>query len=177
LRFNRALTICCAVLLTASLSWAGTTHSSGKAKKSSAKKTSSSHSSKGKTAASSHGTKTSASSHRTKKISAKSRKGSWKNRGQKAIADDRTREIQAALIRERYLDGEPSGVMDARTKAALTKLQGDNGWQTKVVPDSRALIKLGLGPSRENLLNPDTAAISSVTSVKPGGDPAFQPQR
>jgi hypothetical protein len=29
----------------------------------------------------------------------------------------------------------------------MTKVQSDNGWQTKLVPDSRALIKLGLGPS------------------------------
>ena len=29
----------------------------------------------------------------------------------------------------------------------MEKLQADNGWQTKLVPDSRALIKLGLGPS------------------------------
>jgi hypothetical protein len=29
----------------------------------------------------------------------------------------------------------------------MTKVQADNGWQTKLVPDSRALIKLGLGPA------------------------------
>jgi hypothetical protein len=29
----------------------------------------------------------------------------------------------------------------------MEKLQGDNGWQTKLVPDSRAIIKLGLGSS------------------------------
>jgi hypothetical protein len=29
----------------------------------------------------------------------------------------------------------------------MEKLQADNGWQTKLVPDSRAIIKLGLGPS------------------------------
>jgi peptidoglycan hydrolase-like protein with peptidoglycan-binding domain len=91
----------------------------------------------------------------------KVKKGSWKNRGQKQIADDRTREIQTALIRKGYLDGEPTGVMDAQTKSALTKLQADNGWQTKIVPDSRALIKLGLGPDQTNLINPDTAAMAA----------------
>jgi hypothetical protein len=29
----------------------------------------------------------------------------------------------------------------------MEKLQADNGWQTKLVPDSRAIIKLGLGSS------------------------------
>ena len=51
--------------------------------------------------------------------------------------------------------------MDARTKEALIRYQKDNGWQSKVVPDSRALIKLGLGPDNSNLLNPTTAALPS----------------
>jgi hypothetical protein len=29
----------------------------------------------------------------------------------------------------------------------MQKYQGDHGWQTKLTPDSRALIALGLGPS------------------------------
>ncbi len=93
------------------------------------------------------------------KYSKKSR--SRKSRGQQAIASDRTREIQQALIREHYLQGEPTGSWDSQTKAALAKFQHDNGWQTKVVPDSRALIKLGLGPSRDGLLNPESAAITN----------------
>jgi peptidoglycan hydrolase-like protein with peptidoglycan-binding domain len=91
------------------------------------------------------------------KYSKKSR--SRRPRGQQAITSDRTREIQQALIREHYLQGEPTGSWDTQTKAALVKFQHDNGWQTKVVPDSRALIKLGLGPSHDGLLNPETAAI------------------
>jgi hypothetical protein len=72
------------------------------------------------------------------------------------------------------MSGEPTGVMDEETKAALTRLQNENGWQTKIVPDSRALIKLGLGPSKEGLLNPDSAALSSprelgVEREIPGG--------
>jgi sulfite reductase alpha subunit-like flavoprotein len=68
-------------------------------------------------------------------------------RGQQAIESDRARQIQEALIREKYLDGDASGVWDQRTKEALSRFQEENGWQSKVVPDSRALIKLGLGPS------------------------------
>jgi hypothetical protein len=83
-------------------------------------------------------------------------------RGQQAIAAERARNIQAALIREHYLDGEPSGVWDQRSKDAMIRFQHDNGWQNRVTPDSRALIKLGLGPSHEGLLNPDSAALSSA---------------
>jgi hypothetical protein len=94
-------------------------------------------------------------------------------RGQAAPDADRTREIQTALIREHYLTGEASGSWNAQTRDALTKYQADHGWQTKLVPDSRALIKLGLGPSREGLLNPDTAAISphelGANNPQPGG--------
>jgi len=92
--------------------------------------------------------------HRTKSR----RRGSWKRRGQKEIDDKRCRAIQEALIREKYLDGEPTGRWDDHSKAAMQKYQQDNGWQSKVVPDSRAIIKLGLGPSNEGLINPDTAA-------------------
>ena len=59
---------------------------------------------------------------------------------------ERATQIQTALIKQGYLAGEPSGVWDSQTIAAMQKLQSDNGWQTKITPDSRALIKLGLGP-------------------------------
>lgn len=80
--------------------------------------------------------------------------------GQQSIDQERTIEIQQALIREHYLDGEASGQWDQATRDALTRFQGDNHWQTKILPDSRALIKLGLGPSQQNLLNPQSAAIA-----------------
>jgi peptidoglycan hydrolase-like protein with peptidoglycan-binding domain len=78
-----------------------------------------------------------------------------KKRGQQAIDSDRASEIQSALIREHYLNGEPTGAFDQQTRSALVKFQGDHGWQTKVVPDSRALIKLGLGPDHSKTLNPE----------------------
>jgi len=83
-------------------------------------------------------------------------------RGQQAIDQERTLQIQQALIREHYLSGVPTGEWDQATREALVRLQGENNWQTKVVPDSRALIKLGLGPSPQNLLNPESAAIASA---------------
>lgn len=62
------------------------------------------------------------------------------------IDSERATQIQSALIKQGYLTGEPTGAWDSRTIAAMQKLQSDNGWQTKMTPDSRALIKLGLGP-------------------------------
>jgi Putative peptidoglycan binding domain len=92
------------------------------------------------------------------------RKGSWKKKGQQGINAERATEIQQALIREKYLTGEPTGAWDARTQTALVKYQGDHGWQTKVVPDSRALIKLGLGPNYSaELLNGPPKASPAVT--------------
>jgi Putative peptidoglycan binding domain len=67
--------------------------------------------------------------------------------GQRGIDPDRAREIQSALIRENYLTGTPSGQWDSQTESAMLKYQADHGWQTKLTPDSRAIIKLGLGPS------------------------------
>jgi hypothetical protein len=64
-----------------------------------------------------------------------------------AIAAERATQIQIALIQKGYLSGEPSGNWDAQTIAAMQKLQADNGWQSKLTPDARALIKLGLGPA------------------------------
>ena len=67
-----------------------------------------------------------------------------------AMAPDRATQIQSALIKAGYLTGEPSGSWDSESVAAMQKLQGDNGWQTKLTPDSRALIKLGLGPQADS---------------------------
>jgi len=99
-----------------------------------------------------------------------SRKTSWKRKGQQGIQPERTREIQAALIREKYLSGEPTGVWDSRTQEAMTRYQAENGWQSKVTPDSRALIKLGLGPnySSSEMIDPVTRP-AAVTAIAGGG--------
>ena len=56
--------------------------------------------------------------------------------------------------------------MDAQTESAIRRFQADNGWQSKVVPDSRALIKLGLGPDHEHLLNPESAMTSQPSTPR-----------
>ena len=89
--------------------------------------------------------------------------------GQQQIDSARASEIQAALARANYMQGEPTGKWDQNTKDAMARFQADNGWQTKTVPDSRALIKLGLGPSHDHLLNPETAVTTRPESVGGGG--------
>ncbi|MGB8064372.1 MAG: peptidoglycan-binding domain-containing protein [Candidatus Sulfotelmatobacter sp.] len=86
-----------------------------------------------------------------------SRKKSARARGQQKIDGERAQAIQEALIREHYLSGEATGTWNQASEEAMRRYQADHGWQSKTVPDSRALIKLGLGPSKDHLLNPDSA--------------------
>jgi peptidoglycan hydrolase-like protein with peptidoglycan-binding domain len=107
---------------------------------------------------SSHSSSHSSTKTRGKKVATK--------RGQQGIDSARAREIQAALIHENYLHGEPSGSWDAATQDAMRKFQADHGWQSKTIPDSRALIRLGLGPSSDHLLNPESAMTAPPTDPK-----------
>jgi hypothetical protein len=104
-------------------------------------------------------TRTASASHHSTRHSKKSK--IKRVRGQRKIDSERATSIQQALIREHYLSGEPSGVWDQASETAMRRYQSDQGWQTKEVPDSRALIKLGLGPSNDHLLNPDSAMTST----------------
>jgi hypothetical protein len=85
----------------------------------------------------------------------------WKYHGQQKPDSQRTRDIQEALIRQNYLRGAASGMWDQNTRLAMARFQADHGWQTKMVPDARALIALGLGPSHDGLINPETAMTSA----------------
>lgn len=104
-------------------------------------------------AAQTHGTQ---AAHGTRKGKSRARRP----RGQQAIAPDRVTEIQQALIRAHYLTGEANGQWDERTKGAMQKYQGDQGWQTKLLPDARALKKLGLGPDYSNAINAKNSSFS-----------------
>jgi len=106
------------------------------------------------------------------------RKTSWKKHGQQGIQADRARDIQEALIREKYLTGEATGIWDARSQAAMAKYQTDNGWQSKVTPDSRALIKLGLGPdhSQQSVLNGASGANGVASATTPRATSAPEKQ-
>jgi hypothetical protein len=126
------------------------------------------------------GTASTQTAHKGKK----SRK-SARRRRQEKIDPARAREIQEALIREHYLEGTASGTWDGNSQKAMERYQADNGWQSKQVPDARALIKLGLGPDHEHLLNPEGAMTSrpktlhststskaAPVAATPAGEPA-----
>ena len=82
--------------------------------------------------------------------------------GQRQIDPERAKEIQGALIREHYLSAPASGQWDSTTEAAMQKYQADHGWQTKLTPDSRALIKLGLGPHDAGVAPVSTPSASAA---------------
>ena len=112
--------------------------------------------------------------HSTASKSKKSRKSAAKHtHGQQKIDSQRTLQIQEALIREHYLDGKPTGVWNDATQQAMQRYQADNNWQSKTTPDARALIKLGLGPDHDHLLNPESAMTSQPQAA--GGVPASTP--
>jgi peptidoglycan hydrolase-like protein with peptidoglycan-binding domain len=100
------------------------------------------------------------------KLFNKRAKSATKPAGQRGIDDTRAAQIQASLIKSGYLSGEASGHWDAGTEAAMQKFQSDNGWQTKLIPDSRAIIKLGLGPAQDSSMG--ASATAHETSPAPG---------
>lgn len=116
-----------------------------------------------------HRTTTSGHAHASLKHTAARRHGKSRKapavRGQRQIDPARATQIQSALIQQNYLTGAPTGQWDAETETAMQKFQADHGWQTKLTPDSRALIKLGLGP------NPSDAA-PAVPSIQTATAPA-----
>jgi hypothetical protein len=86
-------------------------------------------------------------------------------RGQQKIEPERAQAIQEALIREHYLTGEAAGTWNQSSEDAMRRYQADHGWQSKTVPDARALISLGLGPSHDHLLNPESAMTTGPFSA------------
>ncbi len=109
-----------------------------------------------------HRAPTSGQTHSTShKLSHKSHKV----RGQQAIEPERVTQIQQALIREHYLTGEATGKWDESTTAAMQKYQGAQGWQTRLTPDSRALVKLGLGPDYSSAINAKDSSFAAPPPV------------
>jgi peptidoglycan hydrolase-like protein with peptidoglycan-binding domain len=109
--------------------------------------------------------KTSATTATNHKTSVKKGHRAPKKRGQQAIDSERVMQIQQALIREHYMNGEASGNWDSTTQAAMQKYQSDQGWQTKLMPDSRALKKLGLGPDYSNAINAQNSSFAAPAPV------------
>jgi peptidoglycan hydrolase-like protein with peptidoglycan-binding domain len=98
----------------------------------------------------------------SRKLSKSKHKVARHARGQQAIDQERVTQIQQALIRQNYLTGGADGKWDATTIAAMQKYQADHGWQTKLMPDSRALVKLGLGPDYSAAINAKGSTFAPV---------------
>lgn len=94
------------------------------------------------------------------KIKASRTANSHKMHGQQSIDPARVTQIQEALIREHYMTGEATGQWDSTTASAMQKYQADQGWQTKLMPDSRAIKKLGLGPDYSGAINAKGASFT-----------------
>lgn len=77
-----------------------------------------------------------------------------RRRGQQRPTAERIREIQQALIRVGYLEGKPTGRWDAKTRAAMRRLQEENGLPVTGKLDARSLVKLGLGSETAGVAAP-----------------------
>jgi Putative peptidoglycan binding domain len=124
------------------------------------------------TASPAFATRTHRSSSGHSRLSHKAVAQSHRLHGQQAIEPARVIEIQQALIRAHYLSTEANGKWDATTETAMQKFQADQGWQTKLMPDSRALMKLGLGPDYSNAINAKSSSFAAPAT--PGTTPPAQ---
>ena len=61
------------------------------------------------------------------------------------LQSERVQEIQRALIREGYLQGDVTGQWDAQTREAMLHYQTMNGFPPTGLPEAKSLMKLGLG--------------------------------
>lgn len=87
------------------------------------------------------------------------------------LAPERVEEIQRALAQAGYLEGEPGGQWDTRTREAMRRFQVDHGFPATGLPEAKSLMKLGLGPHPLPAdLDSSASARASVDSTT--GDPA-----
>ncbi len=61
------------------------------------------------------------------------------------LQPERVQEIQQALIREGYMQGEATGQWDSRTHDAMLRYQTMHGFPPTGLPEAKSLMKLGLG--------------------------------
>lgn len=102
------------------------------------------------------GTPTHTTAHASQRTGSTARNrssASWHPRtltGQQRLArlhlqPERVQEIQQALIREGYLQGDANGQWDAHTHDAMLRYQTDHGFPATGLPEAKSLMKLGLG--------------------------------
>ena len=100
-----------------------------------------------KSAAPSASSATHKSSTTGKKNKSSHHRSSRREPFQKAPTPDRISEIQTALSRGGYFEGQPNGKWDSNTISAMQKFQSANGLNSSGKIDATTLQKLGLGSS------------------------------
>ncbi len=93
---------------------------------------------------------------------------------QKAPTADRISEIQSALVRGGYYQGEPNGKWDSNTVAAVQKFQSANGIEANGKLDAPTLQKLGLGSDIAGVSAPKPAAAPACCSTTTTAPPSSQ---
>ncbi|HXN71215.1 MAG TPA: peptidoglycan-binding domain-containing protein [Candidatus Acidoferrales bacterium] len=93
------------------------------------------------------GSSSSGSSATAKKKTVSKKHHSRREPTQKAPTAARISEIQSALARNGYYQGEPNGKWDSNTVAAMQKFQSSNGLEASGKLNALSLQKLGLGSS------------------------------
>ena len=85
---------------------------------------------------------------------------------QKVPTPERISEIQSALARNGYYQGQPNGKWDSNTIGAMQKFQSDHGLDATGKLDALSLQKLGLGS--------DIAGVSAPRPVTPASSPSSE---
>jgi Putative peptidoglycan binding domain len=90
----------------------------------------------------------------------------------KGPTPDRISEIQSALGRGGYYQGDPTGKWDDNTVAAMQKFQSANGIEASGKIDAPSLQKLGLGSDIAGVSAPRPPSSSVTTSTSPSSHSA-----
>jgi hypothetical protein len=120
------------------------------------------------TSNSTHKSSTTAAGSKKKKSSR--HRSSKREPFQKAPTPDRISEIQTALSRGGYFEGQPSGKWDSSTISAMQKFQSANGLNSSGKIDATSLQKLGLGSGTAGvdapkpIKKPDPSAATNAAS-------------
>ena len=117
---------------------------------------------------------TSPSSAPSKPVSHKKKHHAKREPTQKAPTADRVTEIQSALARGGYYQGDPNGKWDSNTVSAVQKFQSANGIEANGKLDAPTLQKLGLGSDIAGVSAPKAAARPSCCSTAPATPPSSQ---
>lgn len=89
---------------------------------------------------------------------------------QKAPTPARISEIQSALARNGYYQGQPNGKWDSNTVSAMQKFQSGNGLEPSGKLNALSLQKLGLGSSVAGVSAPKP--VQPITTKPPASSPS-----